>query len=157
MRAVAAALAFVVSTGCASTRSLITVPPCTREVRVEGQHARRDARTLELDHTFELPFSRTRVVVTRPGGVVEEIEIVASEPDWIRLFVGGALYLLGGVLLTSAAYGIAARGEPATAPGPLVGLLWGGAALVVGTAAAATGWHPPHSTVVEDQCVERGR
>lgn len=154
MRVAAASLIASLLCGCASPTSVLTVPPCTRKVEIEGQHGRRDATTLVFDHTFDLPFSRTKVVVERPGGVKEEIEIVNSEPDYVRLFVGGALVVIGGVLFTSAGID-AARGRSLLEERPLTSVLWGGAAASIGVAAAATGWHPPHSTIIEDRCRER--
>jgi hypothetical protein len=129
--------------GCETTKSIIVIPPCADRVETEGQATELSKRKFELDHTFDLPFSRTDVTMKTASGEERSFEIVDSQPDALRLFGGAALGVVGGLLLASAAYNVSAAGQGFFDPIPFYETLWGGGFVVLGVAGMSTGWHPP--------------
>ncbi len=116
------------SSACATT-STLTLPSCTRRLEVEGQHARA-GRTLTLDHRFDLPGTRTRLVLQSPEGTTI-VERWNDTPDLLHLGVGCGVGALG--------CGLGAVGL--LGAGPLA-VVSGGALVAGGAAVALTGWHP---------------
>jgi hypothetical protein len=136
-------LVVVVLAGCETTKSIIVIPPCADRVETEGQATELSQRKFELDHTFDLPFSRTDITMKTASGEERSFAIVDSQPDALRLFAGAAVGVVGGLLLASAAYNTAVAGAGFFDPIPFYETLWGGGFIALGVAGVGTGWHPP--------------
>jgi hypothetical protein len=128
------------------------LPPCVDEISVSGQHVRSGSTTLILDHSFDLPFSRTELVLER-GDTKREVEIVNSTPDWWRLVGGSLVGVTGAGLMARYGYGLSIGEDPVRSP-----WLWtlpcGSIALGIGGLMTLTGWHPSGDTVIEGSCPE---
>jgi hypothetical protein len=150
-----AALIVLAVAGACATSSVIEIPPCADRVETGGQAERLSARRFRLDHTFDLPLSRT-VVSFRAGKSVRSFDVVNTQPDALRFFVGAGVDVLGAVLIADALLQ-AQDGRPATtfyeSPELLSGV--GSLLLIGGTAAMFTGWHPPQELITfPDVCPE---
>src|SRR5262245_2273446 len=90
--AVVLVVVVLAASACASPRSVVRLPPCADRVELEGQHRRLSARTIELDHTFDLPFSKTELTFTRTGdaggsrGATRRFVLENDQPEPIRSF-----------------------------------------------------------------------
>jgi hypothetical protein len=121
-------------------------------VEIAGQHKRAGTERFELDHTFDLPWTRTRIVVEQKGGKVRESEVVNERPDPVRTALGAVL-AGGGIAFT--ALGIydvvTANGGRLPDRTPYV-FTAGGVALGLGIAGMGTGWHPASDTFIQPDC-----
>lgn len=139
------------SAACTTPTSQIRVPPCVDQITVSGQHARGSNTTLILDHTYDLPFTQTKITLEERDGKTRDFVVTNSVPDLWRLFGAGLLGVTGGVLLSR--YSIALSEGEGDIDGSWfwalpVGVLTSG--LAVGM--VATGWHPPGDTVIDYEC-----
>lgn len=145
MRSALILVSLLVGASCATTKSVIEIPPCADRVEIQGQAQRLSPTRFELDHTFDLMLSRTQLSL-QANGAVNEFTIESTQPEPLRLFVGVGAVVIGGLLLGSASYDLA-RGQALLDERPFYTSLWGSGLLVVGTAAAITGWHPAQSYI----------
>lgn len=142
------------SAGCTTPTSKVRLPSCIDRITVTGQHQRAARGTLVLDHSLDLPFSRTVLEVEARDGEVRRYSATNSFPDVGRLVGGSLLGATGGALLVR--YGVAVGdGEDALRSGWFwalpMGLVVGG----IGGAMLLTGWHPGSDLVIEeDVCRE---
>ena len=148
------ALLLMGSTACSTPSTHIRLPACAKEISVSGQHTRGGRTTLILDHSFDLPLSRTQITVERIDGTTRQLEVVNASPDWWRLLGGSLLGTSGAALLTRYGYGVGAAGEDPIRTPWLWALPCGLALCGVGSLVALTGWHPSGDTVIEDRCAE---
>ena len=145
--------------GCETPKSFIEVPSCADKVALEGQATRLSSTRFQLDHTFDLPFSRTVVDFAGPKGASEHrYEIVDSEPDVVRMFVGGAAGVVGALLIGSALYDVA-NGRDFFQERPFYETVWGSGLVGVALVGIGTGWHPPQQALVipDDVCPAQAR
>jgi hypothetical protein len=141
--------------GCATPRTVIELPSCIDTIDIAGQAVRTGARRFELDHTFDLVGTKTTIGYRR-AGVEHQTDVWNSQPDGLRAVLGTALAVVGGLLLASGVYEVAAQGNSILDERPFYQTTWGGGMVALGALAVATGWHPPQRVVtVEDACVER--
>ena len=133
--------------------SSLTLPSCADRLEVGGQHARR-GRTITFDHSFDLPMSRTEVVLKGPDRS-ETIDIWNNQPEGGRLLLGVVAGVGGAVLWLSALYELG-NGGTLSDEGPFYTSVLGTGALGVGALLALTGWHPRAHTDVEDFCHDPG-
>ena len=148
--------------GCESPRSVIELPPCATRMEVEGQATRLSTRRFELDHTFDLPFSRTLIQVSRAAPAsptssavaTREYEIVDSQPDALRFFTGAAAGVVGALLLAGAGYDVLVQGRAIGEAQPFYESVWGAGLVSLGVLGMGTGWHPPRRVFVipADSC-----
>lgn len=147
------ALATHVAAGCATPTSVIEIPACADRVEVVGQASRLAPQRFELDHTFELPLTKS-VVTFQAGSEVKTVELVATQPDPFRLFAGALAGVAGGLLLASASHDLA-NGHTLDEDQPFYEALGGGALVAVGAFGVLTGWHPPQRYVsFPEACLE---
>ncbi len=128
--------------GCETTRSTIEIPACADRVEVEGQATELSSHRFELDHTFDLPFSRTRLQFTDGASPARTFDVTATQPDPLRLFFGAAVGVVGGLLVGSAVYDVA-NGRGIFEERPFYETLWGSGLVGLGLVGISTGWHPP--------------
>lgn len=133
-------MTLALSQGCATQKSVIEIPSCADRVEIEGQAERLSKTRFELDHSFDLAFSRTRLAFEQ-GGQVRELTVDNNQPDPLRLFAGAGAGVLGVLLLGSAAYDVSNGVDP-FAQRPLLSTIGGAGLIGLGAAAALTGWHP---------------
>ncbi|HEY4220317.1 MAG TPA: hypothetical protein VGO62_03225 [Myxococcota bacterium] len=153
-------VAVALASGCLTPKSYIEIPACANRVEVEGEATRLSTTRFELDHTFDLPFSKTEIELQDPsGGAPRDFEIVDSQPDALRAFLGAAVGVVGGLLLVSAAYNVGVEGAKISDAIPFYETIWGGGMVVVGTAGVITGWHPARRTFAfpDDVCPDQPR
>ena len=129
---------------------MIEIPACADRVEITGQAQRlapigSEAARFELDHTFDLMFTRTQLSF-QGGGGVETFVVESNQPDPLRMFLGiGAV--VGGALIAGSAANDVAGGAHPLADRPLALGIAGGALIATGAAAAMTGWRPSRSYV----------
>jgi hypothetical protein len=149
-----AAVTLPLGAGCGTT-STITLPECAARIEIVGQHQRIGDRVIELDHGLELPFTRTEIeLASADGAVARTVVIENSQPEALRLLIGGGSVVASALLLGSAGYEVAVVGRDVADPQPFYSILWGSGLLVVGVVLMGTGWHPRGDTVLNDGCAD---
>lgn len=138
-------LALVVACSCATAKTVIEIPPCADRVEVAGQAARIGPQRFELDHTFDWMLSKTEVVF-RSNGNEQSLWLESNQPDPLRLFFGVGGVVVGGLLLSSAAYDLS-NDAVLFDERPFYATLFGSGFVILGAGAAMTGWHPQQSYV----------
>jgi hypothetical protein len=104
---------------------------------------------LVLDHSLDLPFTRTDVDVETRDGEVHRYRSVNRVPDLVRLVGGSILGVTGGALLYR--YTVAVSdGDDALRSAWFWALPMGLVAGGVGAALTLTGWHPANDLVIDD-------
>lgn len=140
---------------CTTPTSQIRVPPCVDQLTVSGQHARGSRTTLILDHTYDLPFTRTEISIEGRDGRVRELVVTNSAPDVWRFVGAGLMGTISGLLFAGFAYS-ASEGEPVFDNGWILALATGVVAGGLAVGMVLTGWHPPGDTVIDYACPEPG-
>lgn len=139
------------ASSCTTPTSRIRLPRCVDEITVAGQHARGSQTTLILDHSYDLPFTQTEILIEGRDGSTEELVVTNSVPDVWRLVGGGVVAVIGAAFLTR--YSVAVTdGEDPLSGGWFWALPAGVIAGGIGTTLVLTGWHPPSDTVVDYEC-----
>jgi hypothetical protein len=133
--------------GCATPTTTIAIPPCADRVEVVGQASRQSPHRFELDHSLDLPWTKSVVTFQQaPGGQEGQaerrsVELVSTQPEPVRLFVGAVAGVGAGLLFASAAYELSA-GATLAQERPFYQTLGGVGLGAVAAAALFTGWHP---------------
>ena len=135
--------AAAVLAGCETPKSYVEIPACADRVELEGQATRLSSKRFELDHTFDLPFSRTVVAFQGLDQAEHRYDVVSSQPDTVRLLLGAASGIVGGLLLASATYDVAVGGRAFFTERPFYQTVVGGGLATLGVLGMSTGWHPP--------------
>ena len=139
--ACAALVVAMAAAGCATPKTIIEVPPCADKVEISGQAQRLAPRRFELDHTFDLVFTKTALHYQGKDGT-QTLVLDNSQPDPLRAVVGTGVTVLGALLLGTAVWDVTAGGRSIVEERPFYEALWGTGMLTFGTLAITTGWHP---------------
>ena len=143
-------------TACATQQTTVALPSCAEHIEVDGVR-RAHAREIRIDHTFDGPFAKTDIELTAERRVLRK-QLVSSEPDVERVFLGAGFGTIGAVFLGIAGTEMATKGKSFTDDSVLYVGLFGVAALGAGLFAAGTGWHPPERFVsLSAPCTQRSR
>jgi len=139
-------VASLATVACATPKTIIEVPPCADKVEISGQARRLAPRRMELDHTFDLVFTRTELSFQGRDGT-QTLVLDHDQPDPVRAVVGAGVTVLGALLLGTAVWDVTANERNLLEERPFYEAVWGTGMLAVGGLALGTGWHPDRSYV----------
>lgn len=139
-------VATLATAACATPKTIIEVPPCADKVEISGQAQRLAPRRFELDHTFDLAFTRTELSFQGKDGT-QTLVLDNDQPDPVRAVVGAGVTVLGAILLGTAVWDVTANERSLLEERPFYEAVWGAGMLGVGSLALGTGWHPDRSYV----------
>ena len=141
-----AALSTLAAVGCATPKTVVEVPPCADRVDISGQAQRLAPRRFELDHTFDLVFTKSELTF-KGRGEPQTLTLENDRPDPVRAVVGAGLTVAGVLLAGTAWWDVTAGGRDPFEERPFYEALWGAGMIGVGALALSTGWHPDRSYV----------
>ena len=140
--------------GCVHQTQVI-LPKCVQEVAFEGEHTRIESTVFQLNHFWDLPFSKTKIEVQSPSGQVETYTYANSQPNWWRVLLSVPFGLASALLLGNAALELS-NGGTVGELSTLTALSLGFIGQTGSLALLMTGWHPRHERVrVRTACEEK--
>ena len=152
--AVAVIGAVIVSSGCANMTT-VTLPSCSQQFEVDGEHRRQGPRTLVFDHSLDPPWSSTEIVIDKDGAgsaPPETVRFGNTSPNAGRLVGALVLTTISAAVATTAIVDMS-DGRVANY-GPFYGVVFGSIGTAFGTFLGLTGWGPGHNINLEKICTE---